>query len=424
MGIKKVFKSRVDGVVDALSSKSVMQRAVILSLLAKGETTIENPSFADDCIAALELVMALGIKKLEDKDKIILIHENEISEKKRYELSCGESGLLMRMISPVLSLFDGNFQLGGRGSLLKRPVDMIEDGLKKLGVNCKSNSGFAPIEISGKLRGGDITVDGSISSQFISGLLIALPKCKEDSIVKVNNLKSKAYIDLTVETLKKAGVIVDFNGLKNEYIIKGNQVYKPLNIRVDGDWSGVSFLLIAAALTGKIKIINIDTESLQADRVILEVLKLAGARVKIGKNFVKVKKDKLNAFEFDITESPDLFPPIVSLAAFCEGKSVIYGIERLKYKESSRAEAMQEELRKLGIELKLYDNRAEILGREKITVIFDGEINSHNDHRIAMAFAVIGLNLKNGLTISGSESVSKSYPNFFEDLKRIGGRLK
>ncbi len=423
MGIKKILLSKINGRVNAPSSKSIMQRAVVLSMLAEGESIIKNPSYSDDGVVAINLIKKLGVKvNVKKNDESLFLYSSSILKRNEdLSVSCGESGLLIRMISPVLALFDNKFIVSGRGSLLKRPLDMIENNLIATGARCNSNKGYAPLEIQGLIRGGNITVDGSISSQFISGLLIALPLCKEDSVLKIENMTSKPYIELTLKMIRDAGIVIEEDKTEQTFRIKGQQKYKPLNVDVEGDWSGASFLLTAGAIAGSVRVNNLNLNSMQADKAILEVLELAGADVKKTINYVDVKKKQLNPFEFDISECPDLFPPIVALAVFCEGKSTVYGTERLKYKESSRADVLKKELGKLGIKLVLFDNKVEVYGG---TPVVSCRTSANNDHRVAMALALIGLRLENGIEIEEWESVSKSYKNFFNDLQGLGGNVK
>ncbi len=418
MGMKKVFRSHINGTVYAPSSKSVMQRAVALAMLTKGRSIIKNPSYSDDGLAAITLVNQLGVIK-EISDKTLVLESNGIIKNDEdFELSSGESGLCMRMFSPILSLFKNKFVLNGEGSLNERTVEMIERDLNRLGARCKSKGGYPPLEIQGPIKGGEITIDGSVSSQFLSGLLIALPLCNEDSLLRVENLKSRPYVDLTLKMIDDAGVIIEEE--KNVFRIKGRQKYKPIEVIVEGDWSGASFLLTAGALRGQVNVRNLQLSSLQADKAILEVLKLAGAEIETDADMISIKKRSLDPFEFDISESPDLFPPIAALAAFCTGKSIIHGTERLKYKESSRGEVIKKEFKLLGIRTEIFDDRIEIYG----SFVEGGEVSANNDHRISMALALMGICSENGVKINGWEAITKSYKNFFEDLQEVGGRVE
>ena len=300
---------------------------------------------------------------------------------------------------------------------------MVEKDLNRLGAQCKSRDGFPPLSIHGPIDGKDIIIDGSVSSQFLSGLLIALPLCKSDSILKVKNLKSRPYVALTLKMIKEAGVFIKSDFITDTFMIKGLQKYKPTDITVEGDWSSASFLLTAGAITSDVKVKNLNLNSLQADKAIVDVLELAGAEIEKAEDYVRVKKRVLNSFEFNISESPDLFPPIAALAAFCDGKSTIYGTERLKYKESSRAKVIKKEFNQLGIRVELFDNKVEVFGNMR-SKIKGCKVSANNDHRISMALTLIGFGAKKTVEIEGWESITKSYPDFFKDFIEIGGKIK
>jgi len=421
MGIKRVFPSVIRGIIYAPPSKSITQRAVIMAMLAKGESVIKNPSLSDDSIAAIDLVSKLGVKQKIVDETLILESRGYLGSNKKFVLNCKESGLLLRMVSPVLSLSNDKFTLTGEGSLKKRPMGMIEKELSELGAKIKSKGGYPPIEITGPISGGKIEVDGSITSQFISGLLMALPTCIEDSTLIVNNLKSRPYINITLTMLKDAGIIIKEDISSEIFKINGKQQYNPLNLTVEGDWSSASFLLIAGAVAGEVTVKNLKIDSLQADKAILDVLDLTGTEIIISNNDISVKKGKLSPFEFDISESPDLFPPIAALAVFCNGKSTIYGTGRLKYKESNRTEAIKREFGTLGIRVDIFEDKVEIFG----DIVKGGRrVSSHNDHRIAMALALTGLSASDSIEIEGWDSVSKSYKKYFDDLSSLGARIK
>lgn len=416
--MKLIKLSNVNGSVEARPSKSLMQRAVAAALLAEGTSRIENPSFCDDSLAALGIAKKLGAKINKTSKKVeitgIDIKENLTSEKLR--LDCQESGLCMRMFSPIAALFDKEIIITGKGSLLSRPVNMIEKPLTLLGAKCLTKNGFPPMEIKGPIKGGNIGVDGSISSQFLTGLLMALPLCENNSKITVSNLKSKPYIRMTLDVLDHFGIKVNADKSLREIQVDGNQKYKPCEFEIENDWSGAAFLLVAGAIAGRVELKGLNLDSEQADRSILAALKCAGALLEIKKNSVVVEKNNLQAFEFDISNCPDLFPALVVLACNCKGTSRIMGIERLKHKESNRAFILAQELKKMGAKINVFENHAEI----KQSGMHFAKADSHNDHRIAMACSIAGLTSENGARIIGEKCVSKSYPEFFDDLKKIG----
>lgn len=416
--MKKLIRpSVISGIVKAPASKSMLQRAIAAALLSETPVKISNVTFSNDSNAALQVIKALGAQVRIHRDEIFirggLRPTGEI-------LNCGEAGLSLRMFSPIAALWHKTLTLTGEGSLLKRPVTMIEPPLEDLGVKITTSNGRPPVTVKGPLKGGKATVDGAISSQLLTGLLMALPKAPKDSRLKVENLKSIPYIDMTLSLLKTVGIDVRHTNYKT-FFINGMQTYRfPRNeYWVEGDWSGAAFLLAAGAVGGTVTVNGLDTRSPQADRKIIQALELAGANINITKSTVEVKKKNLKAFEFDATHCPDLFPPLVVLACNCEGNTVLTGVERLIHKESNRALALEKEFTALGGEIHLAGNQMEIKGKK----LKGGTIYSHNDHRIAMAGAVAALNVSHHVIIEGSECTAKSYPNFFEDMKSLGARI-
>ena len=289
---------------------------------------------------------------------------------------------------------------------------MVEDALSQLGKNVKSYKGKLPLELEGVINGNEIQISGEESSQLLTGLLIALPKLKQDSVIRVANLKSVPYVQMTIAILGEFGINIEHENYEH-FKIKGNQLPKSTNYHVEGDWSGASFHLVAAAISGQIEVSNLSETSLQADARILEVLKNCGASVLVKPNSISVVKNELNAFHFDATDCPDLFPPLAVLAACCSGKSRLKGVSRLKHKESDRAKTIQAEFKKLGIEINIDDDEMYIVGGP----IHGASVDSHNDHRIAMAMAVLSLVSNGDIEVQNFDAVNKSYPNFLEDFR-------
>jgi 3-phosphoshikimate 1-carboxyvinyltransferase len=411
--IVKVSASKTSGFLNAPASKSSMQRAVAAALLAEGTSTLLNPSFSEDSISAIKMAECLGA--------FFDISEEKIEVKGGFNPSCktlngGESGLGIRMFSAIASLSEKELEFNGTGSILNRPMDMLQQTLESLGVNVTTSNGKLPLKIKGPLKGGKAKVDGSVSSQFLTGLLFALPLAENDSVLEIANLKSKPYIDLTLDVLKKFGITIENKGYK-KFIIPKKQKYLAAEYKVEGDWSGASFLAVLGAISGEIIIHKLQLGSSQADKNILNALKLAGASVVEENDTITISPNKLKAFNFDITDCPDLAPPLVALASFCEGRSVIKGTERLKVKESDRAFTLQKEFSTLGVDIQNFENRIEITGRE---IINGGVVSSHGDHRIAMALAVAATKSTSPVIIEGAEAINKSYPDFFNDLQKVG----
>lgn len=404
--------SELRGTVRAPSSKSMTQRAIAATLLANGESVIRNPSYCDDALAALSIAAGLGARVEPEPDLVRITGSEELKETK---LNCGESGLAIRMFSPVAALYRTEITLNGAVTLKKRPMSMISEALNQLGAACSTAGGFLPITVKGPLKGGRCEIDGSVSSQLLTGLLMALPLAENDSEIKVNNLKSTPYIDMTVNILKDFGIEVWNHGYEL-FTIPGRQKYKPADYTVEGDWSGGAFLLVAGAINGHLKVSGLNYKSLQSDKSIINALDYAGARISITDNYLEVKASGLNSFDFDATHSPDLFPPLVTLATYCSGTSKIKGVSRLIHKESNRAEALREEFRKLNIRIEIKDDFMYITGGKPQ----GAHVESHEDHRIAMAVAVAALKASGRIYLRDSQCVAKSYPEFYRDMRQLG----
>lgn len=407
-----VDPSGIKGEVKAPASKSMTQRAIAAALLANGQSIIHNPSYCDDSLAAMSIAVGLGAR-VEPQANELKINGSAIL--KEPKLNCGESGLAIRMFSPIAALYPVEITLVGANSLKKRPMFMIEEALSQLDVKCTSTGGFLPLTIQGPIKGGRCEIDGSISSQLLTGLLMALPLATKSSEIKVNNLKSKPYIDMTLQILKSFGITIN-NKDYSSFQIPGKQKYVPHNYTVEGDWSGGAFLLVAGAINGDITVTGLRTDSKQSDMAILDALKRAGAKMTLHENKIEISRSELTAFDLDATESPDLFPPLVALASYCKGISTIKGVSRLVYKESDRAATLREEFGKMNISVVIKDDIMSITGGQPVGT----RVESHDDHRIAMAVAVAALGSKGRIYIRDSQCVAKSYPDFFDDLRHLG----
>ncbi len=417
--MKRIGPSNIKGAIKAPSSKSVMIRAVAASLLADGTSILRSPSYSVDSLAALHIARTLGADiSIEDSpkgDSYITIRGNRGLAERQIRgqvLECGESGLCMRMFTPIAGLLDRDIHLEAKGSLVERPVGMVE-ALSIMGAAVMTSQGFPPVKVKGPIRPGRYEIDGSQTSQFLTGLLMALPLCNGDSEIRVKGLMSKPYIRVTIDVMKRFGVEVLSEEDLSSLYIKGGQEYRAIAYSVEGDWSGASFMLVAGAIAGSITVYGLDMDSYQADKAIIDVLQRAGATVDIGEDRITVAKDELRSFDFFAESSPDLVPPLVTLAAHCRGKSVIHGIKRLRYKESNRLEALAKEFSKMGVGIKAFEDGLEIMGGR----VRPSVIDPHNDHRIAMACAVAGLDADGQVVIENPECVAKSYPFFFDDLE-------
>lgn len=410
---KSVPRGCVSGKITPPCSKSYAQRALAAALLAKGETILRNVEFCSDTLSAIGCIESLGATVRNIDGHTIAVTGGLAPRSAR--LSVGESGLAARLFTPIAALYDTPITIEGMGTLLHRPMDMMVAPLRRLGVDVRDGGGRLPIEVCGPMRGGEADVDGSVSSQFVTGLLLALPLAKEDTILHVENAVSRHYIDMTIDTAEMFGVRIQHNDY-SEFYIEGEQRYEPVDMAIEGDWSAAAILLVAGAIAGEVTLENMSLLSKQADVVVCEALVRAGASVINDDHSITVAHRDLTAFEFDATECPDLFPALVALAAAAEGESVIKGTSRLEHKESNRAEVLQSEYGKLGIEIELEDDQMWVQGgriRSGVTV------DSYHDHRIAMSLAVSALRSDGVITIRDAECVAKSYPEFFEVLDAL-----
>lgn len=412
---KTVSLGSVNGTITPPSSKSYAQRAIALALLAEGRTTLRNIEFCKDTRSAISCIEALGAKVSYLDESTIAVDGglHPVTD----TLMVGESGLATRLFTPIASLNSTPICIKGEGTLLHRPMMMMIEPLRRLGVEVRDGGGHLPIEVKGPIHGGNIEVDGSFSSQFITGLLLALPLAKEDTTLHVRSAVSTPYIDMTIDTAKRFGVeIMHHESDYSEFYIEGGQKYTPADLAIEGDWSGASTMLVAGAISGRVTVKNLSTLSKQADTAICRALERAGAGIIIEGDSITVTKRRLRSFTFDATNSPDLFPALAALAAAAHGQSTIIGTQRLLHKESDRAETIRQEYEKLGIEVDISEeNVMKIRGGE----IHPATVFSHNDHRIAMSLAVSALRCKGDVTIENAECVEKSYPTFFEDLESI-----
>lgn len=412
---KTVSLGSANGTITPPSSKSYAQRAIALALLAEGRTTLRNIEFCKDTRSAISCIEALGAKVSYLDESTIAIDGglHPVTD----TLMVGESGLATRLFTPIASLNSTPICIKGEGTLLHRPMMMMIEPLRRLGVEVRDGGGHLPIEVKGPIHGGNIEVDGSFSSQFITGLLLALPLAKEDTTLHVRSAVSTPYIDMTIDTAKRFGVeIMHHEGDYSEFYIEVGQKYAPADLAIEGDWSGASTMLVAGAISGRVTVKNLSTLSKQADTAICRALERAGAGIIIEGDSITVTKRRLRSFTFDATNSPDLFPALAALAAAAHGQSTIIGTQRLLHKESDRAETIRQEYEKLGIEVDISEeNVMKIRGGE----IHPATVFSHNDHRIAMSLAVSALRCKGDVTIENAECVEKSYPTFFEDLESI-----
>jgi 3-phosphoshikimate 1-carboxyvinyltransferase len=416
--IATIQPTTIAGVIQAPTSKSSMQRGCAAALLTKGTTVIKNPGRSNDDMAAMDVIQKLGAQ-VQDKGHELIITSAGVQPVSP-EINCGESGLGIRMFTPIAALSEKVITISGTGSLVVRPMNFFDEIFPQLGIAIQSNNGRLPLNIQGPLQPANIEVDGSLSSQFLTGLLMAYAAAgAKDVAIKVRNLTSKPYIDLTLAVMKHFGWEVENRNYEAFYFKGATTNHQPptTNYTVEGDWSGGAFLLVAGAVAGDITVKGLDVFSTQADKAILQALMSSGARISIQEGQIEIGPAALKAFQFNATECPDLFPPLVALASYCNGTTVIEGASRLTHKESNRALTLQQEFGKMGIDIQLQDDLMIIKGG---TGVKGAPVHSHHDHRIAMACAVAGLRAGGETVIEEAHAINKSYPEFFEHIQSLG----
>ncbi len=410
---KTISKCAVEGVVEPPSSKSYAQRALAAALLAQGTSQLHNLQFCDDTLGALRCIKALGATVTELSERSISIQGG--LNPQSGVLKVGESGLATRLFTPIASLCDKEILVQGESTLHSRPMHMMLTPLRELGARIEDNNGYLPLKVQGPIHGSEIEVDGSLSSQFITGLLLALPLVKSDTTLTVHGAVSTPYIDMTIATAKSFGVEIHHRDY-TEFYIPSQQQYLPTDYTIEGDWSSAAFLLVAGAIAGSVTVRNLSPLTKQADRLICKALERAGAEIIFDNNTVTCSHRELHAFEFDARHCPDLLPILSILAANAEGCSTLRGVSRLEHKECNRGEAIVRELTKIGVSVELIDpDTMQIVGGK----IGSATVQSYGDHRMAMSLSVAALRSEGGITIEGAECVAKSYPNFFRDLETL-----
>jgi 3-phosphoshikimate 1-carboxyvinyltransferase len=408
-----------------------MQRACAAALLRAGETVIHHPGYSNDDKAALRVIRDLGAEVIYRPDGSLVVKSGGVAPEGEPEVNCGESGLGLRMFAPIIGLSDKTIHVVGEGRLVKRPMDFFDEVFPLLGIRVVSNGGKLPLEIQGPLQPRDIEIDGSLSSQFLTGLLFAFAAAGASGVsIRVRDLKSKPYIDLTLQVMRHFGWAVE-NREYAEFRFGGERSAGDPEYTVEGDWSGGAFLLVAGAIAGPIMVKGLDSSSTQADKEILKAICDAGAAFEdreegfvvgpaAGTDEKGAGGSHLRAFMFDATECPDLFPPLVALASYCSGITEIFGVNRLAHKESNRGLTLQEEFGKMGVRIELDGDVMRVYGGGVLTGAI---VHSRHDHRIAMACAVAALKAAGPVTIEEAEAINKSYPDFYEHLQQLGGTV-
>ena len=407
--IAKIKKSQLNGEVAAIPSKSYAHRILMAGGLCEGETKINGLYPSKDVLATIQSMSVLGATYKSCKMSNSGFNHTA-------SLNVGESGSTLRFLIPIVSAIGGEFTFICKGRLLERTNEELVKVLSSKGIEVKN--GVDNITVCGQLQSGEFRIRGDVSSQYISGLLMALPLVSGDSeIVLTTELSSKGYVDITLDILSKFGIEIEITD--TGYKIKGGQKYVSCGeIDIEGDWSNSCFFLTYGVIAGGVTVYGLNENSKQGDRAFIEILQQMGGNIEFSNGDIICSKSELKAVEVDVDGIPDAVPVLAIAMATASGKSILKNVARLKIKESDRVATVIEMLTKLGISAKEVDNSIEIIGGK----LQFGVVNSHNDHRIAMASAIGGL-CGEGVDVIGADAVEKSYPSFFEDVVDLGGLL-
>lgn len=400
----KILPNKLYGKVSIPSSKSATHRSLICAALSDGKSVLNGISFSDDINATILALERLGAKFEIVNDSITIYGITKPPE--LAEINCLESGSTLRFLIPIVAALGVDTTFTGKGRLPERPITSYIRELSKNSITFDYNNSM-PFSMSGMLQGGDFYIEGDVSSQFITGLLFALPLIDADSkIIITSPLESKPYVDMTIDCLNDFGIVI--NEIKDGYLIKGNQKYSPRNLAIEGDYSQAAFFFVANAIGNNVQIDNLFNESLQGDKKIIEILK------EIGYN----NNNSLDCFNIDATNIPDLVPILAVLGSFCNGTSKIFGASRLKIKESDRLLAISSVLNSIGGKITPTDDGLII---KPINEFIGGVTDSFGDHRIVMSLAIAATRSIKPIIIQNADAVNKSYPNFFKDYINLGG---
>ena len=415
----KIKPNEIKGKMKSIPSKSLLHRAIILSGIAKDREIIleQVNTISEDIEATLTCIEKLGAKTKVEGDSIRITSLGNI-KKSKVELHCKESGTTLRLLLPLVSTFSKEATVDCSEGLRKRPIRELIETLEESGLYFKEK-GF-PINISGNVTTDFFKISGDISSQYVSGLLLLSSLLDQrSSIYLTTKLESRAYVNITIKVLRDFGIIV--NELEEGvFEIYGgrDKILPPKEYQIEGDWSNAAFFLVGGCLGDSIKMSGLNLESSQGDKKIVQILKKAGAILTCSDDFISSNRSHLNSFEVDFSETPDLFPILSVVAALSKGQSILKGGERLKLKESNRIESTFQMLKSLGADVKKREDGLIIQGKE---ILDGGIVNSFNDHRIVMSATMASIKCKEPVSIVNAGAVKKSYPNFFDDFKKVGG---
>ena len=416
----EIKTSKITGKIICPPNKSYTHRAIFLAALSDGKSIVKNVLNSSDIKATISACNAFGVEVHEDKD-IITIKNTIGSSVQGSMIDAQNSGTTIRIAIAIAALSGGNTMLTGDESLKKRPMQPILDSLQTLGVSSESDGGLPPITIKGKIKGNQVNIDGKISSQFISALLIVAPRLENGLIINIQGeLVSKPYIDLTIAIMKEFGVVVNSEIPYKKYVVK-HQIYKPTTFTVPSDFSNLALLLASNVLLGDGLEIEISLGNLpQGDEAIIDILEELGVNVTLNGNIITTKSpEMLTGGRFDLSDTPDLLPALAILSLKSSKPIEIFNVKHARYKETDRIAIISRELKKIGIVVEEHEDGMKLTPNENLS---SGELNSENDHRLFMAFSIAAMYIGD-CTVTDPDSVQISYPNFISDMKNVGAQI-
>ena len=415
----KIEKSRLSGNIACPPNKSYTHRAIFLASLAKGKSQIRNVLFSRDTIATINACKTFGAIIKEEGNSLTIESSGDLRLQNN-EINASNSGTTIRISAAIASLLDVKTTLTGDSSLRKRPMQPLLDALKDLGAECTSTDGKPPITVKGKIHGGEVAISGSVSSQFISALMIASPRTEKGIKLKIEgNLVSKPYLDATIATMKKFGVNVETIEHYKKYSILKQQ-YKPTEFTIPSDFSSIALLLAAAVLIGDTMTISASVDDLpQGDREMIIHLEKLGVKVNLGDTITVKTPTSLDGGRFDLSNTPDLLPALAILVLKTSKPIEIYNVKHARFKETDRIAILARELAKIGIKVQEKEDGL-ILGAPDF--VKGADLDSSDDHRLFMAFCIAGMFVGN-CTVSDPQSVDVSYPTFIKDMNKIGAKI-
>ncbi|HCX65570.1 MAG TPA: 3-phosphoshikimate 1-carboxyvinyltransferase [Eubacteriaceae bacterium] len=422
----RITPSTLMGTVNIPPSKSMSHRSIFCAALSDGISNIRNVLLSEDIKATCEAVEALGakIKYKPEDDKNgryhLRIQGTARLKKKKEKIDCNESGSTIRFIIPLLAMLGESITVTGKGRLVSRPLDVYYDIFQEKKVYYTNKYGELPLTINGKLQSGTYQMQGDVSSQFITGLLFALPLLKGDSVLEITTeLESKPYVEMTLEMLERFGIEIENQDYKR-FVVKGDQSYTATDYSVEGDFSQAAFWLCAGALSGEIYSNDLKFDSLQGDKIIVTLLEKMDAKIEKLLLGYKTSRSELRGVTIDASQCPDLVPILSVVASLSYGMTEIVNAKRLRIKESDRLDAITQVLSGLGADIAQYTDGLIIKGSDRLK---GGKVDSFQDHRIAMAAAIASICCEEEVIITNADSVKKSYPHFWEDFKALGGMV-